>query len=179
MYGTIIFAALLCTPAACDIDSIIDGKNAATPLRQLSGVSRRKYLQNDMARLMATPSHISLMDSDADDEDEDDDDGDYHHFEVDGAGATTHTRIADVKASEKVNSKDSVKQQHKPLLMGSLPATTENTDAPGCALDVIGDFFNKLSEKFHNSMNEFFDNIDKQIKANSELPLLEQGDTFF
>ncbi|CDR97706.1 hypothetical protein, conserved [Babesia bigemina] len=175
-----ILAALLCTPAACDIDSFIDHKNAAIPLRELSGVSRRKYLQNDMARLVAAPSNVSRMDSDEeDDEDDDDDEGDYHHVEADGTGSATSTRIADITTSKQVDSKDSVKQERKPLLMGSLPTHTEKSDAPVCALDVISDFLNRLSEKFHSSMNEFFENIDKQIKANSELPLLEQGDTFF
>ncbi|KAK1939814.1 hypothetical protein X943_003588 [Babesia divergens] len=188
IFATLVSSLALTESGIQRSDVDVDAHNSTSPERLLSGVSRRKYFPSGSGALTAAPANIASMDEDDfDDDDEeeedDDDEGDYHHFNMGGDGSAAKVRLsgaAESRNAPKVVPSEAVDAKRKPLLMSSLPAHTEGASAaPESATDVIGNYIGSCIDGFHRVMNEFFENIDKQIEKNRALPLLEHGDTFF
>ncbi|EDO05495.1 hypothetical protein BBOV_I004140 [Babesia bovis T2Bo] len=169
--------------AAIELASDIDGVDVADSVnRHLSAASRRKFAHsNDVSLNVSAPS-VTTMDDDDEDDEEDDDDNDYqveHKSTAIKSENKPNLKAMDDSSDAIDGSKESSSNSQR-LLMNSLPSHKDVAlESPKSALDVIANFFREMTEIFHQRLNEFFDNIDKQIKANSALPLLEQGDTFF
>ncbi|GFE53831.1 HAE1 family efflux transporter, putative [Babesia ovis] len=175
-----VLATLSYFCAAIEVSATVEKRNSDALDRRLTGISRRKFIPNGDALLAISSVPVSTMD---DDEDEDDDEEDENHVKsvVDNIESTSEAmNVTANSTSSKARTADATNTRNQGLLMNSLPSQKESaSEPPRSALDVIRKFFKMVAERFHQSMNEFFDNIDKQIKLNSELPLLEQGDTFF
>lgn len=187
IFATLVSSLALTESGIQRSDVDIGAHNSTSPERLLSGVSRRKYFPNGSGALTAASANISSMDEDdfddEDEEDDEDDEGDYHHFNMGGDGSAAKVRLSGAAKSRdapKVVPSEAVDATRKPLLMSSLPAHTEGASAaPESATDIIGNYIGSCIDGFHRVMNEFFENIDKQIEKNRALPLLEHGDTFF
>lgn len=163
-------------------DERMDVSLFIAPERGLSGVSRRKYARQDGVSMSAPYAYIASMDEDEDD-DEDDDEDEYHKNVAPSYPSVTKLiSFSDVKSEdgEENESEPLSETKSKSLIMSSLPVrNSSKADVPQSATDVIAIYLGSISDRFHTAMNEFFDNIEKHLKTSRELPLLENGDTWF